>query len=503
MRTFETIVIILIFITLIGFTISKKKKPFWFRFLPGVAIVCTGIHLLFEGYRWQMVPAYVFTVFLFIITLRTLFTVAKTQNYSLSGKRKTIKIIGIVFGFILFLIVIIPPILFPVFTLPTPSGRYAVGTKYFNWMDTSRSDLHTTNLDDFRSISLQMWYPSEYSEKSKPVPYISKEAAVCWARSWKLNPEFALTHFSLVQTHSYYNTRPVILKGKPFPVILFSPSGNISYNTSLFEELASHGYVILCVGHPHWCPYHFNENGQINCTGTNDPYYERLWEEETSDIVNKTKEGLTTAKNLGEKESFQQKLNVKMPLAVEDILLWAEDYDFAIQEIEKMNSDDNPFKGMLDLERIGVMGLSKGGASAGQFCVTDPRCRAGVNLGGFMFGAIADKTINRPFLFMEHIEPWCEDCLPVNDHIYSKVANSAYMVQIKGARHFNFTDLSLAGPFLEMIGLIGPISGDEFIRIQNAYVLAFFDKHLKGVEEPLLNGSSKDYSEVVFKSRHP
>ena len=35
------------------------------------------------------------------------------------------------------------------------------------------------------------------------------------------------------------------------------------------------------------------------------------------------------------------------------------------------------------------------------------------------------------------------------------------------------------------------------------HTLAFFDKHLKGLAAPLLDGSSPDYPEVVFRSRHP
>lgn len=37
----------------------------------------------------------------------------------------------------------------------------------------------------------------------------------------------------------------------------------------------------------------------------------------------------------------------------------------------------------------------------------------------------------------------------------------------------------------------------------NVYSLAFFDKHLKGLATPLLDGPSPDYPEVVFMSRHP
>ncbi|MBN1318225.1 MAG: hypothetical protein JXA42_22280 [Anaerolineales bacterium] len=36
----------------------------------------------------------------------------------------------------------------------------------------------------------------------------------------------------------------------PFPVITYSTSGLMSAHMTLFEELASHGYVIVCIGHP-------------------------------------------------------------------------------------------------------------------------------------------------------------------------------------------------------------------------------------------------------------
>ena len=452
MRMFELIIIIIILLTLIGFIISINKKFFWLRFLPGLAIVFTILHFIFEEYHWQMFPVYIFTIFFFIISLRNLFLVKKAQNYYESRKRKILKIIGIVFVFIIFFISILPLILLPIFTLPAPSGHHIVGTKFLEFIDVYRPDIHTEDPDDFRSISLQIWYPAENIKLSKPIPYMHKEAAECWTKAWHIKPEFLLTHFSLVQTHSYLNAKTAVEKG-PFPVILFSPSGNMSYNTSLFEELVSHGYVIVCIGHPHWCSYYFYESGQINCTGINDPYYDKLWEEENLDIVHETKEALTVAKNLEEKNGLQLKLNSVMPLEVEDISLWTEDYDFVIQEIENINSNDSLFNGLFDLDRLGVIGLSKGGAAAGQYCTSDNRAKAGVNLGGFMFGDIVDKNIRPPFLFMDHIEPWCEECMPINDHIYSKVENSAYQVQIKGAKHFNFTDLSLAGPFFKMIGL--------------------------------------------------
>ena len=40
------------------------------------------------------------------------------------------------------------------------------------------------------------------------------------------------------------------------------------------------------------------------------------------------------------------------------------------------------------------------------------------------------------------------------------------------------------------------------VRILNAYTLAFFDKHLKGLPTSLLNGISAEYPEVLIELRN-
>ena len=39
--------------------------------------------------------------------------------------------------------------------------------------------------------------------------------------------------------------------------------------------------------------------------------------------------------------------------------------------------------------------------------------------------------------------------------------------------------------------------------ITSAYTLAFFDKHLKGIDVPLLDGETSDYPEVSMAVRNP
>jgi hypothetical protein len=39
------------------------------------------------------------------------------------------------------------------------------------------------------------------------------------------------------------------------------------------------------------------------------------------------------------------------------------------------------------------------------------------------------------------------------------------------------------------------------MKIVNTYIPAFFNKHLNGIDSPLLNGGSPDFPEVIFKAR--
>ena len=50
---------------------------------------------------------------------------------------------------------------------------------------------------------------------------------------------------------------------------------------------------------------------------------------------------------------------------------------------------------------------------------------------------------------------------------------------------------------------MGPIDAQRAITIIRDYTLAFFDKHLKNIDSPLLDGPSPDYPKVDFESRNP
>ena len=70
---------------------------------------------------------------------------------------------------------------------------------------------------------------------------------------------------------------------------------------------------------------------------------------------------------------------------------------------------------------------------------------------------------------------------------------------VVGAVHASFTDLALLADGLG-IGIGAGLSGARSLDITRAYVRAFFDQHLRGRPQALLDRPSPRYPEVVFCS---
>ena len=55
MRPLE-ILLLLALLPVVGRPFWRLRRGSWWDWLPGVAVLIALLHLVFEGYRWQMVP---------------------------------------------------------------------------------------------------------------------------------------------------------------------------------------------------------------------------------------------------------------------------------------------------------------------------------------------------------------------------------------------------------------------------------------------------------------
>jgi len=138
----------------------------------------------------------------------------------------------------------------PIIELPTPSGKYLVGTTSFALTDESRAETKTKDRNDKRELFVEVWYPANLpSIQDPPTPkplwqelYLGEMDRV----------SFFMNYLKGIATHSYPDVPPNSDNG-PYPVILFNHALQMftSQNTLLMEHLASHGYVLVSIAHPY------------------------------------------------------------------------------------------------------------------------------------------------------------------------------------------------------------------------------------------------------------
>lgn len=479
--------------------VSVRKRNRWFHLLPGFSLIMIPIHILVEGQRWQMYPIYFYAILLFIFTAKNIKHVSKSSDKSNIKERKLLRTIGAIVCFLFLIIVTLPPLLMPIFRLPNPSGPYAVGIKYGYLIDKSRLETLTPDPTDFMEVSVQVWYPAEITGNIKPIKYWENaaERSKIISKFWDGLPSFLFNHFSFVQTHSYLDANLSRAK-QMFPVLIFNHGalGLPSLNTVLMEELVSHGYIIFSIGHADYIPFFIKPDGQLKAFDPNSNELQLKMKENDDPEVRNIAYQLMESDDLKEQEVLLRKFLEKNPQNQKSLQRWVEDISFTMDELERINKGKGIFSGRLDLSKLGVFGVSFGGAASTQVCVHEKRCKAAISMDCPQFGDLLDHEISQPILFMSS-----EQYKGKNDIFFELKNNPLYMILVKNTTHQNFSDISIWGGLFK-IQLLGKIDGERFLQILNTYILAFFDKHLKGKDNSLLKGPSPDYPEVYVKVKN-
>jgi predicted dienelactone hydrolase len=417
-------------------------------------------------------------------------------NRKLSRPTAIVRISFIVIGIATVSLAGLLSLALPVFDMPEPSGPYPVGTTAQHFVDYNRPDNCSSHSGAHRQIPVRIWYPAEKSRLTN-LPYLEPAEAEALALTYDL-PSFFFNHLPLIETHS--TPRSPVAEGM-FPLVLYSPSGYVSQATAMCEDLASHGYVVAAINHAYWNAYAQDSDGTIIALDRNNACYREMWQEELSEKTERLKDQITRAEDYDHMRQLHRKLNLAMPAEVKDIREWALDVSFVIDRFAQGLNGAIQLRNVLDLERIGVIGFSKGGAAAGQSAIHDRRIGAGINLDGFMFGDVVDTDIPCPFMFV-HSEPFLPKAY-INDGFFESALDDAVLAKIRGTRHANFSDLSLFGPLITSSEHFGPIPGRRLMKLQNMLVRTFYDGQLKGsgIDESLIHLDSIPEIELRSKAR--
>lgn len=496
MRPFELALVLSLLLTALSGFVPLQRRPRWIRYLPWLSGALLALHLVLEGYRWQLAPAYALTAIQLLMSRR-----AQPAQAPPPARLRTI--LRIAAGVLVLLVLgttTLLATLIPVFDLPAPSGALRIGTTTFSLVDSSRPEVFTGDTTDRRELLIQAWYPAEPAADARPEQLVPPRVARAMTQGLGLSRlPFLLSHLSLVKTHSYRDA-PISETRPAYPVLVFSHGywGTPTQNTVQMEELASHGYVLFSIGHSHESAALLHPDGRL--VGLSHELFRSVQELGRKPGYGALLWRLIASPDPEERQRLLQENSERDVHFSTSVRLWAADTSFVLDELQR--PDPAPalrrFQRRLDMERIGVFGMSFGGATAAAVCLQDSRCRAGINMDGTMFGAVAarDSALHVPFMFMTS-EPF--GMLP--EPVFRRTRAPAWLLKVNGSTHLDFTDLSLVSPLLRTAGMMGPIDGERMQTIMNAYIVAFFDRTLADRDPPLLQGASTDYPEVELQIR--
>ena len=440
------------------YLLFPHPRPLIVRILPAGALLLTLIHFSIEGYRWQMIPVYLLTLVLVLLSLNT---------------SRDIKPIASYLTCILVAVSIALPILLPVPSIPAPSGPYQVGTRIYELTDPARKEIYSGK-DEPRRFMIQVWYPSEVNSSDQRATWMANAEIFAPAIATYIDmPSFFLDHLALVKMPAYKESK-VAPSNAGYPLILFSHGWNgfNAQNSGQAIQIASHGYVVIGIQHTYGAVVTVFPDGTV---AKNNP---AALPEGTP-----TKEYETAAHILSNQ--------------------WAGDMGFTLDFMQLQNNDSSsPFFTLLDLSRVGVYGHSTGGGAGIEFCGTDTRCKAVLGMDPFMRPVsyeVIDNGVTQPSFFM-FSQRWKDDVDSRNNELFNKfypnVKESFGVISIDGTSHYDFADLPLLSPLAPQLGLKGPINGKRVITIINDYLLSFFDITLKGEPTNLFESQSQKYKEV-------
>lgn len=420
---------------------KEKEKKTWLKnrlLVRAAELVLVLVGLLLVKQSWRLTPALVFLALLALIALVKWLAGRKKEGV----RKKTGAVVAsCVLSILLIGLLLVPAFLFTGYSGLPVSGRHPVRQASAILVDSSRTDPFEQD-GSFREVPVHFYCPADGAE------------------------------------------------GERFPLVVFSHGafGYYESNSSTYLELASNGYVVAALDHPHHAFFTQDTDGRLvlfdqdffrAAITTGDPNDDaernlamfRSWMELRTGDMNFVVDTLEAAGGSGELDGAW--------------FLTEKDSD-AIRSILEMT----------DFTRIGLMGHSMGGATAVALGRERDDISAVIDLDGTMLGeylGVEDGklTVNEepyplPVLDFDNWESYndrkeylAQDyCYPNN--VLRQNSGEVYSVTIRDTRHMDFTDLPLFSPFLGKLLGSGERDTAETMTIVNGLVLDFFNTTLKG-----------------------
>ncbi len=336
---------------------------------------------------------------------------------------------------------------------PTELGPYPVGSITRVLVDESRLETSTPDDDtDVRTLVTEIWYPASAAtadmEKDLFKNFFGDSGDVVMGLMASVfgTPEEHLD--KLKEQRSGAVRDADIAAGGPFPVVLFS-HGNQGFRFQSFfltEFLASHGYIVIAADHTYNAGISQLPSGLVMYDGT----------------------------------------------SIAQFGLRVSDMSYLLDVLVDLNADDpdGRFTGKVDAENVGISGHSFGGMTAMQAVADDSRITVGAPMASG--GIKLEAGLSAPLMHFKAEEDKTVAGADIEAN-YSDSAGARWILRVKDAGHFSFSDMCLLDPNFgdgcgegtrEDTEETFTFLDDEVAHdLTTYYETALFGYYLKGVDE--------------------
>jgi dienelactone hydrolase len=328
-----------------------------------------------------------------------------------------------------------------------PTGPFAVGKISFLLSDPSRTNRY--NIPTNSSFMVSYWYPADAGAGQLPGIWEDKPLA--------LDPNFWGGYNDRVPYFVAHSlpAASISTNQSKYPVIIYVPgyTGTRAENQEKFEDLASHGYIVISADT--WEVYGtvFPDGRYLHGSSVyagegsvrlDDPAFARV--------------------------AFDRRIR---------------DVRVVLADLDRGDLGNTGLASHADTNNIGLIGFSFGGGVAGEMCRTNDRCKAALFLdpGGHGADELVRLGLQKPWLMMTHTAD------AAAQSFFDKATSNAVWFDLSNIVHSSF---------VYGYETVDPSPANrELQRTMKAYILSFFDKYLKGRDNHLLDGPSTNFPRVI------
>jgi hypothetical protein len=460
------ILIFTILLQLVQITFDIKVNRYIYIFNLAQLIII-AITLYQNSYQWQMYPFSALYI-LCILVYR------KGSHRSLITN-KVGKNILIATCWVIFLLSILIFYYFPLPFMRKTTGSYPVGTTTYTISSPTCED--PVNGSGEYKVYMQVWYPAGIKDDSLANYAISKEDM---ERIFELGNKASLLNkvkfvflpLSKSKSNSYLNVKP-IRTSTPLPLVIYNGGANsvVGQNSMLMEDLASHGFVVVSIGHPYGSIINYGDGTTVK---PDTEIVRKLFTDAGNELTRYLKLVELKAMNQNDKYTLEEKYYYKLNIWKTLTNAWESDSMCVIDFLgNKTKSPEDMFYQKIDMDNIAVIGHSLGGYTAGNLCAHMNEVKTCVFFDTSPMSDYFYTDMKKPSLFI-----YAKTDNTINPYIHRNPTSPITVITIKNANHFSFMEQGYLAPSINPLGNDTLISGNQVLDIVYKSTTDFLVKNM-------------------------